>query len=170
MKLTAKQQKFVNEYVKSGNATQSAIKAGYSKRTAAMAGSENLRKPYMKDAIDKRMQKMEDAKIAKAEEVLQLYSRILRGEESEKSAVATPKGVEVVETPPDLKTRLSAGKELMKRYPAMDPMTAEQIRKLSAEADLAELKAKRETDGDAQDNIIMNFNRTDGRNTDDNSN
>lgn len=170
MKLTAKQQKFVNEYVKSGNATQSAIKAGYSKRTAAMAGSENLRKPYMKDAIDKRMQKMEDAKIAKAEEVLQLYSRILRGEESEKSAVATPKGVEVVETPPDLKTRLSAGKELMKRYPAMDPMTAEQIRKLKADADLAELKAKREADGDVQDNIIMNFNRTDGRNTDDNSN
>lgn len=170
MKLTAKQQKFVNEYVKSGNATQSAIKAGYSKRTAAMAGSENLRKPYMKDAIDKRMQKMEDAKIAKAEEVLQLYSRILRGEESEKSAVATPKGVEVVETPADLKTRLSAGKELMKRYPAMDPMTAEQIRKLKADADLAELKAKREADGDVQDNIIMNFNRTDGRNTDDNSN
>ncbi|SFV40553.1 terminase small subunit [Ligilactobacillus acidipiscis] len=170
MKLTAKQQKFVNEYVKSGNATQSAIKAGYSKRTAAMAGSENLRKPYMKDAIDKRMQKMEDAKIAKAEEVLQLYSRILRGEESEKSAVATPKGVEVVETPADLKTRLSAGKELMKRYPAMDPMTAEQIRKLKADADLTELKAKREADGDVQDNIIMNFNRTDGRNTDDNSN
>ena len=76
----------------------------------------------------------------------------------------------MLETPADLKTRLSAGKELMKRYPATDPMTAEQIRKLSAEADLAELKAKRETDGDAQDNIIMNFNRADRRNKDDNQN
>lgn len=170
MKLTEKQNRFVDYYIELGNATQAAIKAGYSKKTARSVGSENLTKPDIKSAIEKKMKKLEDAKIAKAEEVLQLYSRILRGEESEKSAVATPKGVEVVETPADLKTRLSAGKELMKRYPAMDPMTAEQIRKLKADADLAELKAKREADGDVQDNIIMNFNRTDGRNTDDNSN
>lgn len=42
MKLTEKQKRFADEYIKSGNATQAAIKAGYSKRTANRIGPENL--------------------------------------------------------------------------------------------------------------------------------
>lgn len=44
-KLTQKQQRFVDEYIISGNATQAAIKAGYSKKTARFVGAENLTKP-----------------------------------------------------------------------------------------------------------------------------
>ena len=53
-KLTPKQQKFVDEYLVDLNATQAAIRAGYSKKTAYSIGIENLRKPEIADAIAKR--------------------------------------------------------------------------------------------------------------------
>lgn len=54
MKLTAKQELFCQEYVANGNnATKAAKAAGYSKKTATMMGSENLRKPYIRDRITK---------------------------------------------------------------------------------------------------------------------
>ncbi|WP_369473320.1 terminase small subunit [Secundilactobacillus kimchicus] len=43
-KLTIKQQKFIESYIVSGNATQAAIEAGYSKKTAGQTGNENLKK------------------------------------------------------------------------------------------------------------------------------
>ena len=50
--LTPKQRRFVEEYCKDWNATRAAIAAGYSERTACSIGSENLRKPEIKKAID----------------------------------------------------------------------------------------------------------------------
>ena len=52
-KLTAKQRKFVEEYLIDLNATQAAIRAGYSTNTAQEIGSENLSKPIIKAEIDK---------------------------------------------------------------------------------------------------------------------
>ena len=49
--LTAKQQRFVEEYLLDLNATQAAIRAGYSKKTASEMGYENLSKPHIADAI-----------------------------------------------------------------------------------------------------------------------
>lgn len=51
MSLTAKQARFVEEYLIDLNATQAAIRAGYSEKTAAAVGHENLRKPKIADAI-----------------------------------------------------------------------------------------------------------------------
>lgn len=51
MALRPKQQKFVDEYLIDLNATQAAIRAGYSKRTARFIGSENLTKPDIAAAI-----------------------------------------------------------------------------------------------------------------------
>jgi phage terminase small subunit len=51
MTLTAKQQAFVAEYLIDFNATQAAIRAGYSKKTAEVQGYENLRKPNIAEAI-----------------------------------------------------------------------------------------------------------------------
>ena len=51
MSLTAKQQVFVNEYLIDLNATQAAIRAGYSEKAAAEIGCENLIKPNIRDAI-----------------------------------------------------------------------------------------------------------------------
>ena len=50
-KLTDKQQRFVEEYLIDLNATQAAIRAGYSENTAAVIGCENLAKPYIAEAI-----------------------------------------------------------------------------------------------------------------------
>jgi phage terminase small subunit len=54
---TNKQKKFVDEYLIDLNATQAAIRAGYSKKTAGQIGTENLFKPYIKEAIQKRQEK-----------------------------------------------------------------------------------------------------------------
>ncbi|KGM50652.1 terminase small subunit [Pseudooceanicola atlanticus] len=51
MSLTAKQARFVEEYLIDLNATQAAIRAGYSGKTAAAVGHENLRKPKIAEAI-----------------------------------------------------------------------------------------------------------------------
>lgn len=59
MALTAKQTAFVQEYLVDLNATQAAIRAGYSKRTAEKIGSENLQKPEIKDAIREAMDRRE---------------------------------------------------------------------------------------------------------------
>lgn len=49
--LTAKQQRFCEEYLTDRNATQAAIRAGYSERTAKQTGAENLSKPVVRNAI-----------------------------------------------------------------------------------------------------------------------
>jgi len=63
MTLNARQEMFANEYIIDLNATQAAIRAGYSSRTAASIGSENLKKPEIlvrvKELKDKRAEKLE---------------------------------------------------------------------------------------------------------------
>lgn len=51
MKLTAKQKLFCEEYLVDLNATQAAIRAGYSKKTARQMGDENMSKPVIKDYL-----------------------------------------------------------------------------------------------------------------------
>lgn len=55
MKLTAKQELFISEYMKDLNATQAAIRAGYSEKTAGVIGDENLKKPYIKSEVERRL-------------------------------------------------------------------------------------------------------------------
>ena len=76
-KLTLKQNKFVKEYIKTGNGTQSAIKAGYSKSTAKVIASENLTKPYVKEKIEKVMSEVSDKIGLTAEKVLSKLNNIL---------------------------------------------------------------------------------------------
>ena len=59
-KLTAKQERFVEEYIVDLNATQAAIRAGYSEKTARQTGSENLSKPYIQEAIAEAKQNRSD--------------------------------------------------------------------------------------------------------------
>jgi len=82
MSLTQKQNNFIVEYCVDWNATQAAIRAGYSQRTAHSIGAENLTKPLIKAAIDKRV---EDLAMGKSER-LSLFADIARGIESESSA------------------------------------------------------------------------------------
>lgn len=61
MKLTPKQKAFVREYkANGGNGTQAAIKAGYSENTADVIATENLRKPSIKEALEKEEKKLQE--------------------------------------------------------------------------------------------------------------
>lgn len=136
--MTPKQKKFCDEYIKSGNAKQSAIKAGYSPKTAYSIGNENLNKPELKAYIEKRLKRLESEKIAGAREVLEYLSSVMRGEQTE--SVATAKGV-YDNVPVSAKDRISAAKELLKRYPTTDPMEKQKLKKLTADARIAEARA-----------------------------
>ena len=73
IKLTPKQEIFIAEYVKDFNATKAAKEAGYSDKTAAVIGSENLRKPYIVIEIRKRVQEiLNDIDI----DALQIYKEL----------------------------------------------------------------------------------------------
>lgn len=142
MKLTAKQKKFADNYIKTGNATQSAIDAGYSKKTAKSVGSENLTKPDIKAYIAEKMREIESDRIMGAQEALEFLTNVVRGKELETRVVTTQYDVSTVKVPADVKTKISAAKEILKRYPDNDKLLEQQIRKLTAEADISEYKAK----------------------------
>ena len=82
-KLTAKQQRFCDEYLIDLNATQAAIRAGYSKKTAKQIATENLSKPYLREYIDKRMAEKEAALIADQDEVMKYLTAVMRREKAE---------------------------------------------------------------------------------------
>ena len=140
-KLTEKQKKFADYYIELGNATQAAINAGYAKRSAQQIGAENLSKPVIKSYIDERLERIASERIMSAQEAVELLSSIARAEITEQVVVTTMEGAEVVDKPPDVKTRIIAIKEILKRYPDNDKLVEQQIRKLTADADLAEIKA-----------------------------
>ena len=160
MKLTAKQRLFADEYIKSGNATQSAIKAGYSDNYAKHRVDKLLLNVGVKSYIDAKMAEIESHKIADAKEVLQFYTRVLREEETDEVALPAGDDVITVEKKPSFKDRLSAAKELMKRYPLSDPMVQAQLKKLTAEADIAERKAE-QLSNDVTDDLTINIVRND---------
>lgn len=145
-KLTVKQKKFADEYIKTGNATQSYLDAGYSmksKNGAGVEGQKLLRKPKVKDYIDKRMKDIEDAKIPKQKEVLEFLGGVMRATIT--IPVVTKDGDEI-DVPPAMKDRITAAKELLKRMPMDDPLAQAQLRKLNAEATLAESRTNESQD------------------------
>ncbi len=74
--LTPKQQRFMQEYFIDCNATQAAIRAGYSPRTAYSIGQENLKKPDVRDAINKALDARADRCEISAERVLKELARV----------------------------------------------------------------------------------------------
>jgi phage terminase small subunit len=96
MSLTEKQKRFADEYIKTGNATQAAIDAGYSKKTARSIGSENLTKPDIKEYIDARLKLLDEQSLATQKEVLQTLASILRREQPD-YALITVKKPETIE-------------------------------------------------------------------------
>lgn len=74
--LTPKQIKFCEEYLIDSNATQAAIRAGYSEDTAGVIGHENLKKPYIKEYINVRQKELVDKLKLTQERILQEYSKI----------------------------------------------------------------------------------------------
>jgi phage terminase small subunit len=120
-KLTAKQQRFCDEYLIDLNATQAAIRAGYSKKTANRIGTENLSKLVIREYIEKRMAEKEAALIANQDEVLKYLTSVLRGQSKSTEIVIEGLGdgstkARKMEKEPSEKDKLKAAELLGKRY------------------------------------------------------
>ena len=121
MKLTAKQQRFCDEYLIDLNATQAAIRSGYSEKTAYSQGQRMLKNVDVKAYLDEQIQKMQSKKIADATEVMEYLTKVLRGESQSEIVVVENIGDFTSEArtmlkAPDEKERLKAAELLGKRY------------------------------------------------------
>lgn len=116
-KMTLKQQRFADEYIITGNATQSAIKVGYSSKYANTNANKLLQNTTIKNYIDVRLAKLESEKIATQEEVLQYLTSVMRGEKTEPLLVLDGEGTQkVIQAVPNVQSRTRAAELLGKRY------------------------------------------------------
>lgn len=117
MKLTVKQQKFADEYIRLGEVTKAAINAGYSTKSAYAVGSENLKKPSIKAYIDKRLEELKKESIAEQDEILQYLTSVMRGETTEQTLVGQGEGYQEIDNiDVGAKDRIKAAELLGKRY------------------------------------------------------
>lgn len=120
-KMTAKQKRFCDEYLTDMNATQAAIRAGYSAKTAYAIGQENLKKPVVKEYIEERMQQKEKELIADQDEVMRYLTSVLRGQSQSEIVVIESTGdfmsqARTMQKAPDEKERLKAAELLGKAH------------------------------------------------------
>lgn len=113
MKLNARQKAFCEYYVASGNATEAAIKAGYSKSYARDRIHTLMKSIGISRYIEKLMQKSQSERIATAEEVLNYLTSVMRGEGQEEIVANTG---DIVYTSPNIKDRIKAAELIGKRY------------------------------------------------------
>ena len=115
--MTAKQKRFCEEYLVDCNATQAAIRTGYSKKTARAVGQRLLTNVDIKKYIEQQLQKLKNEKIADAQEVLEYLTSVMRGEQKEQVALLTGEGVQdLVQKDVSAKDRLKAAELIGKRY------------------------------------------------------
>ena len=101
---TPKQKAFADEFLKCGNQTEAAKRAGYSEKTARQAGAENMKKPVVIEYIQKRQKEIEDARIADVAEVMRYLTSVMRGEVKDQFDLDAP-----------LSERTRCAQELLKR-------------------------------------------------------
>ena len=101
--LTEKQKRFIDYYIETANATEAAIRAGYSKKTAKQIGCENLAKLdyFIKAKLDGKAKE----RIASQDEVLEFLTKVLRGQEKDQFDLDA-----------SLKDRIESAKLLGQRY------------------------------------------------------
>lgn len=128
--MNERQKKFADEYIISGVAYNAALKAGYSEKYAKARSHELLANVGIKAYIEERMKELEKKKIAKQDEVMQVFTSILRQELMEEVIELNAMTGQFVKTkkPPSIAEVIKAGSEIMKRYP-----TAKQSEKLELE-------------------------------------
>lgn len=141
-KLTPKQKKFCDEYLKLGNATQAAKNAGYSEKTAYRTGADHLKVPHILDYINARQEQIASKDIADIEEIMKYLTDVMRGKIKDQFDLDA-----------SLSERTKAAQELLKRN--VDD------RKMNLE--LAKLEAQFKDNGsdeDAKDNFMDALNST----------
>lgn len=121
---------FVEEYIIDLNATQAAIRAGYSKKTAGQIGEQNLKKLEIQQAINEKLAEKKEKLIMKQDEILERLTQQGRREATDYQVVITEKPVtnekgdviaieklpEIVEVPTQNKDVIKALETLGKYY------------------------------------------------------
>lgn len=107
MALTPKQQSFADYYIECGNATESAKRAGYSENNVGENAAKTLKNPNVSAYIAERMEEQARKRVADANEVIEFYTAVMRGEVKDQFGLDA-----------SLSDRLKAGDSLMKRYMA----------------------------------------------------
>lgn len=119
MGLTKKQRRFCDEFIANGgNATQAAISAGYSRKTAGQIGDQNLKKLEIEKYIRERTEEADANLVAKGDEVLRYITSVMRGEDEEQRVLVAD-GIVGVESYVDQRNRLKAAEMLAKCHGLM---------------------------------------------------
>jgi phage terminase small subunit len=116
--LTVKQQMFADTYLAEPdlNATQAAIKCGYSAHTAGVIANKMLKDVYLHAYIESRLKSISDAKIADADEVMRYLTAVVRGETTEDAIIVKGTGLGI-----------SQAETISKRVPARDTVKAAEL-------------------------------------------
>ena len=120
-KLTKKQRRFADEYLIDTNATQAAIRAGYSEKTARSQGQRLLTNVDIKQYIDEQFEKIHNENIADATEVMMYLTSVLRGNSESEIVVIEGTGegcsdARRMNKAPDEREKLKAAELIGKRY------------------------------------------------------
>ncbi|MDD6699177.1 MAG: terminase small subunit [Veillonellaceae bacterium] len=135
MKLTEKQRRLINAIVEVGEKVEAARRAGYTEASAKDAPNwfnpnKHQYKPYLKEALEKRLLEMDAEKVADGNEVMQFLTTVMRGELQEE--VVTSEGTvdgqsrtKIVKKQVCARDRLDAAKQIARRY-GLDKLVVEQ--------------------------------------------
>lgn len=116
-KLTLKQKRFADEYIITGNATQSAIVAGYSEKYANTNASKLLQNTTIKTYIDSQLEQLQSKKVADQQEILEFLTSVVRGEKTEQTLIGMGEGEQgITDIDVAANQRIKAAELLGKRY------------------------------------------------------
>lgn len=119
--MTEKQKRFADYYIETGNATESARRAGYKGKNLNNVASENLAKVGVKSYIDEKLKVLENERTASAKEVLEFLTKSMRGELDEEIVVVEGTGdgtseARKIKKQIGLRERIKSAELLGKRY------------------------------------------------------
>ena len=115
--MNARQKRFCDEYLIDCNATQAAIRAGYSPKTAKVTGAKMLTNANLKAYIDEQLERIHNEKTADAQEVLEYLTAVMRGQHTEQTLQLVGDGVQkIADIDVSAKERLKAAELIGKRF------------------------------------------------------
>lgn len=119
--MNERQKRFADEYIRTANKHQSAIRAGYSEKYARTSSHKLLENKSIKAYVEARFKELEKQTIAQQDEVLQYLTSVMRGEQTDEENIVVPKGdfisdVEKHTKKADTSQRTKAAELLGKRY------------------------------------------------------
>lgn len=119
--MNERQKRFADEYIRTANAFQSAVRAGYSEKYASTGAHKLLENKSVKAYVEARFEELKKKTIAEQDEVLQFLTSVMRGEEVDEENIVVPKGdflsdVEKHTKRADTAQRIKSAELLGKRY------------------------------------------------------